>query len=393
MVEATLTAAIAACHRQRDAMLALLEELVVVNSYTGNWAGGAIVAELLAKEIRAIPGMHTRLEASERFAPHLVAWSDAGEHAAGSVALVGHYDTVFPPGTFEGFAIDGPLGRGPGVVDMKGGLVVMLFALRALGEVGVLARLPVRMVIVSDEEIGSPEGGEVLRRELSGASCALTFEAGRANDRIITQRKGTGSVQLVARGKAAHSGNHHADGANAIWALARAIDAAQALTDYRRGMTINTGTVSGGRGRNTVPDHAEALVDLRYVSRADGANLVDRLREIAAAVATAVPGTDVEVVGGLVRPPLERSDANGALYREYASCARLAGLGDGEAPLVGGGSDAATTAALGIPSIDGLGPRGTGFHTDDECVELASFVPKTEALVRFLLARDPRASS
>ncbi len=374
-------------------MLAVLERLVVTNSHTANRAGGTHVAERLAEEFGAIPGLAVRLLPSERFAPHVVVSSEAASASTGCIALVGHHDTVFPPGTFEGFRTDGGLVRGPGVLDMKGGLVVVLFALRALAAEGLLATLPVRVAIVSDEEVGSPEGSDVLVRELAGAACALTFESGRAKDAVITARKGTGSIRLLAHGKAAHSGNNHADGANAIWALARAIDAAQGLTDYARGITINTGTVTGGQGRNTVPDRAEALVDLRYVTRASGEEALARLRERCVEAAATVPGTHVEVVGGLARPPLERTDANVALYREYASCARESGLGDGEAPLVGGGSDAATTAAIGIASIDGLGPRGKGFHTHDEQFELASFVPKAEALVRFLAGRAGNSSA
>lgn len=368
-------------------MLALLERLVVQNSYTGNRAGGTRVAEQLAEEFASVPGLSVRLEGSDTFAPHVVVTSAAASDSKGCVALVGHHDTVFPPGTFEGFRLDGGLVRGPGVLDMKGGLVVVLYALRALAAEGLLASLPVRVAIVSDEEVGSPEGADLLIRELAGAACALTFESGRARDAIITARKGTGSIRLVATGKAAHSGNNHADGANAIWSLARAIDAAQALTNYDAGVTINTGTVSGGQGRNTVPDRAEALLDLRYVTRASGEEALGFLRERCVAAASTIAGTRLEVLGGLARPPLERSDENVALYREYAACARASGLGDAEAPLVGGGSDAATTAAIGIASIDGLGPRGKGFHTHDEQFELASFVPKAEALARFLAGR------
>src|SRR5690606_22478233 len=153
---------------------------------------------------------------------HLVARSDAARaSAAGAVALVGHHDTVFPPGTFEGFSIEGDIARGPGVLDMKGGLTVAIFALRLLAEAGALARLPLRFVSVSDEEIGSPSGTAFLEQHLAGAACALVFEAGRAGDRIITARKGTGGIVAVAHGRAAHAGNQHEVGKNAIWSLAR----------------------------------------------------------------------------------------------------------------------------------------------------------------------------
>jgi glutamate carboxypeptidase len=207
---------------------------------------------------------------------------------------------------------------------------------------------------------------------------------------VITARKGTGALQVVARGKAAHAGNAHALGANAIWALARFVDRAQGLTDYARGVTVSVGKIGGGQSKNTVPDHAECAVDFRFERLADAEATLQALRAAAAAAASSVPGTSLTVEGGRARAPLERTGANVALYREYAACARAAGLGDGESPLLGGGSDASTTAAMGIPSIDGLGPRGSGFHTRDELIELATLVPKAEALAAFLAGKAAR---
>lgn len=373
---------------REPAMMALLEELVLVNSFTGNPAGGAAVAKILARELQSIPGVEVRTIASETFAPHLVATTArARDSAEGCIAIVGHHDTVFPPGTFEGYRCEGGIARGPGVLDMKGGLVCAIEALRALATLGVLAESRVRFAIVSDEEVGSPEGRPILQREVAGASAALVLEAGRAKDAVITARKGTGSVTVTATGKAAHAGNAHESGANAIWALARFVDRAQQLTDYPRGVTVNVGKVSGGQGKNTVPDRAEALVDFRFIRVADGEATMAAFAEAAREAEAGVPGTRVAVEGGIARTPLERTDANVALSREYAACAVAAGLGDAEAPLLGGGSDASSTAAIGIPSIDGLGPRGSGFHTKEELIEVATLVPKAEAMARFLAAR------
>jgi len=371
-------------------MLELLARLVEVNSYTDNVDGGNRVGEMLARELASIEGLVVRTVPSARYAEHLVVTTRASERsAAGCVGLVGHLDTVFPPGTFEGFRQEGAIARGPGVLDMKGGLCVALEALRALAHVGVLARMPIRMLVVADEEVGSPEGRPLIQEELRGASSALVFEAGRQADAIITRRKGTGAVKVVAEGRAAHAGNAYQSGANAIWALSRFVDRAQALTAYDRGITVNVGKVSGGQGKNTVPDHAEALVDFRFVETVDGEAVFAALADVAAQAAASVPGTAISVEGGVARKPLERTDDSVALYREYAACAALSGLGTGEAPLLGGGSDASSTAAIGIPSIDGLGPRGTGFHTKEELIEVATLLPKTEALARFLLGRLP----
>lgn len=377
-----------ALRARETAMVALLRELVEQGSHTADRAGGEAVAEILLRELRSIPGLSVRSRESTRFARTVLARSAAAEDsAAAAVGLVGHLDTVFPPGSFEGFRVEGGIARGPGVLDMKGGLVVMLEALRALATVGELPRVPVRFVVVADEEVGSPESFPWLQEELAGASAALVFESGRAKDRIITARKGTGSATVTATGRAAHAGNAHHEGANAIWALARFIDRAQALTDYDRGVTVNVGTIRGGESKNTVPDHAEARLDYRFVHDLDRQATLAALGAAADVAALSVPGVSLRLSNLLSRPPLERTDANVALYREYAACARDAGLGDEEAPLVGGGSDASTTASAGIPSIDGLGPRGTGFHTKDELVELATFVPKAEAVARFLLGR------
>jgi glutamate carboxypeptidase len=266
-------------------------------------------------------------------------------------------------------------------------LSIVRAVLAALDDVGVLAELPVVVMSVGDEEVGSPSSAPHLRELARGAACALVFESGRAADAIITRRKGVGAMTVVVHGKAAHAGNNHKDGANALWALARFIDAAQRLTDYSRGITVNVGTASGGTSKNTVAERAECALDRRYETVADAETLVAALRAAADSAASAVPGTRVEVTGGANRLPLERTPASAALRDEYAACARASGLGDGEAPLLGGGSDANTVAPLGVPAIDGLGPRGAGFHTTTEYVEVATFLPKAEALLRFLWGR------
>jgi len=373
---------------RQDAFEEALRGLVEVNSFTENREGGLDVGRRLA-DLLAVPGVEASAIPSTRYADHRV-FRSRGDRRLPPVALLGHLDTVFPPGVFEGYRVDGSLRRGPGVLDMKGGLVVVAFALRGLAEAypgGLDALPPLHIVVVSDEEVGSPEGAGVIREAIAGSSAALVFESGRAGDAIITRRKGTGAVTAVAHGTAAHAGNHHPDGKNAIWALARWIDAAQRLTDYDRGVTVNVGKILGGQGKNTVPDRAEAQTDIRYITRADGEALTRRLREAGEQAAAAVPGTRVELSGGVGREPLERTPANVALMEAYAVAARAAGLGASEAPLIGGGSDASTSAAMGIASIDGLGPRGKGFHTVEEFIEVDTLVPKAEALARFLVAR------
>ena len=376
----SLGAALAAV--DADEAIALTRRWVEVNSYTANVEGVNRVGAML-REAFALPSLTAQtIAGDDGFGDHLV-WRTAAPRAP--VVLVGHHDTVFPPGHFEGWRESGD-GRatGPGALDMKGGLAVIRGALVALEHAGVLAKLPIVIVSVADEEVGSPASRPHLEALARGARCGLVFESGRAADAIITRRKGVGAMTVTAHGIAAHAGNNHKDGANAIWALAKFVDAAQRLTDYARGVTVNAGMFTGGTSKNTVPETASCMLDLRYETVADARTLVDGLRAAAAEAAAAVPGVTMDVVGGANRLPLERTPESAKLRDAYAACARAEGLGDGEAALLGGGSDANTIAPLGVPVIDGLGPRGAGFHTTTEYVELATFGPKIRALVRFL---------
>jgi glutamate carboxypeptidase len=366
---------------QRTPMEALLERLVLLNSFTQHRAGVEAVANVVAGQLRTL-GLEVKLEASQKHGPHVVF---SGKAPGAPIFLLGHTDTVFAPGTFEGFRRDGDRGYGPGAFDMKGGLVVMLFGLMAAKRAGLLERVPVKGILVSDEEVGSPESQPITRRHAAGAACALCFESGRPGDLLVTRRKGVGSLKAEARGVPAHAGNEHEKGRNAIWSVARLVDRVQALTDYDRGVTVNVGVIQGGTTKNTVPARASCEIDLRFETVADGQALAEAIRAIAGEVA--VPGTALEVTPGAWRDPLEQTQASSALAKEYGDCQRESGLGLGEAPLVGGGSDACTTGAAGIPSVDGLGPRGRGFHTPGEEVDLSSLVPKALALLRFLARR------
>jgi glutamate carboxypeptidase len=362
-----------------------LRALVEISSHTTDRAGATAVAARYEEQLRALcpsGALRVTRTPSTRFGDHVVAHTGT---SGPRVLLVGHHDTVFPAATFSGYREDGALLRGPGVLDMKGGLTVIAYALAALDHAGVLADIPLALVSVADEEVGSPEGRAVLLAECKGARAALVFESGRKGDQIITQRKGTGAVNIRAHGKAAHAGNLHHEGINAIWALARFVDHAQRLTDYDRGVTINVGRIEGGMGKNTVPDAASAELDLRYVTSADGEALVAAIDGACRAAEADVPGSRLERTGGMSRRPLERTPASAELAVLYGRAAREEGLGDAESPLLGGGSDANTVAELGVPAIDGLGPRGKGFHTLDEQVERATLIPKTRALVRAIL--------
>lgn len=368
---------------QLPAMEAALAALVDLNSFTAHREGGQRVVRLL-EDVFAMPGLGGERVGSERFADHLVFRSE-GKSGVAPIALVGHLDTVFPPGTFEGYRVDGALRRGPGVLDMKGGLVVIAWALKAIAStVGLGAIAPLRLAIVSDEEVGSPEGAPLLRQVIAGCQAALVFESGRANDAIVTQRKGTGSARAVATGKPAHAGNAYWEGANAIWALARFVDRVQSLSSRESGVTVNVGVVAGGTSKNTVPAEASAQLDLRFPTKVLADQLWAALH--AAAEALGVEGAQVKVEPGAGRIPMEKLPGTEALMLRYAACARAHGLAADEAAPQGGGSDGNTAAAMGIPTLDALGPRGRFFHTPDEYIEVDTLLSRAQALADFLLS-------
>ena len=364
---------------QQPRMREELRALVECSSFTEDHDGVRLALDALESTLPR-HWFRSRI-ASANCGGHLVVHSPRGPASQGGAILIGHIDTVFAKDVFAGYREEGERAMGPGVLDMKGGLIVTSYGLQAAEErAGEI--LPWTWVIVGDEEIGSPDSAELLRSHARGASCALVFESGRVHDAIITQRKGTGTVTVTAHGIAAHAGNAHDRGRNALWALARWIDAAQSLTDYARGITVNVGTLRGGTSKNTVPDRAVAEVDIRFCAMEDRAFLQAEFERLA--LERALDGTRIELAWGPGRLPLERTDASARLRHQYALCQRESGLGDGESPLVGGGSDASTTSAIGIASIDALGVRGEGFHTVREFAELRTLAPKSEALARFI---------
>jgi glutamate carboxypeptidase len=214
----------------------------------------------------------------------------------------------------------------------------------------------------------------------------LVFESGRAGDTIVTSRRGSGFALVTAHGRAAHAGNAFQDGINAIWALAKFVDLAQKLNGTIPGTSVSAGLFHGGTARNTVAEHAEAQLDLRFDDLQGQRALFSALQACADTAAAEVRGARLELRPEITRAPLEPSAASRQLLERYAACQRAAGLGASEAARQGGGSDANTVATFHVPVIDGLGPRGRGYHTHDEHVEIATFAPKTEALLRFLLA-------
>ncbi|WP_241911604.1 M20 family metallopeptidase [Telmatospirillum siberiense] len=293
------------------------------------------------------------------------------------VLLLGHRDTVFPKGTVSGrgYSRDGDIAYGPGVADMKGGLVVSAFVMRALKAAGGTG-FPVVALFTADEEIGSPSGRAVIEAQAKGARAAFNTEPGRVSGNVVTSRKGGLTLNLIAEGRAAHSGVNHADGASAIGALAAKIVKLHALTDYQSGITTNVGVIHGGHAHNIVADHAEAELDIRFIALAQLDDLLPRIEAILAA--PDVPDTRVSSVHGAQFMPLEERHS-AELFERYRQAAAVVGFAvDGE--FTGGCADSGFTASLGVPSLCGLGPVGGKAHTDREFCRLDTLLPRAQAL-------------
>jgi glutamate carboxypeptidase len=374
-----------------SAQLELLRRLVDTPSHT--WAPDDVelAAQILDEEAARL-GLSRRAVPDDegRFADHRVFSTPACGEQERALALVGHVDTVFPRSLgFLHFVRDEDTVRGPGTLDMKSGLTSILFALRAVKESApdAWSRLKARFVCVSDEEVGSPSSVDLYEELAPLTSAALVFEAGRVDDEIVTCRKGSAVFTVTTRGVAAHAGNKHREGTNAVHALALLVPRIEALTDYDAGLTANVGLFDGGTARNTVPEEAKCVVDVRFTHLAD----VERVQRFFAELEKdpqlpqRLTAATVSVDGRVARPPMEATDETQALRLRYERHAADVGLKVGEAPLQGGGSDANLLAARGVPCIDGLGPWGQHFHKVQEHSSLDSLKRRTKALARFLL--------
>lgn len=300
----------------------------------------------------------------------------------GPVLLLGHYDTVWPAGTIGRmpFRVEGGRAFGPGVYDMKASLVMALTALEAIGMLRLTLPRPVVVLITSDEEIGSPRSRALLEAEARLSAHTLVLEPPMGNGALKTARKGVGQFTLSVEGRAAHAGVEPEKGVNAIVELARQVLAVEALADPAMGTTLSTGLISGGSASNVVPAHASATIDGRVTTMAEAA----RVEAAIAALGPIHPGARLHVSGHFGRPPMERTPAVVGLYERVKAVGATIGLDLAEGS-TGGASDGNFTAALGVPTIDGLGSPGGGAHADSEHIEIDGFVERTVLLASLLL--------
>jgi glutamate carboxypeptidase len=308
--------------------------------------------------------------------------------------LIGHMDTVFDPGTAAArpFRIEEGVATGPGVTDMKGGLLTGLYALEALKALGDLPFERLVFIANPDEEIGSPASTPVIREHATRSDLALVLECARANGDIVSSRKGVADLRMRIRGRAAHAGVEPEKGRNAILEAAHKTVALHALNGRWPGVTVNVGVVRGGTRVNVVAEEATIDIDLRAVSRAAMEEAEVAVRAIAEQ--STVPEVTAEVEQLARHWPMEKLAASARLVEHAQSIARRLGFPANDAA-TGGGSDANTTAGMGIPSLDGLGPVGGNDHSPLEYLEVASIVPRTAMVAALLLAvsRDPTVAA
>lgn len=364
-------------------MVALLQELVEIESPSTDAAGVAAVAERLVPELEGI-GLRVTLQPVAGAGPVLRAVSRAGSPP---VMLLGHLDTVWPAGTLaeRPVRVEGDRLHGPGSFDMKAGLVVATWALRALAARGPLPAVSVFFTPL--EEVDCEPYRPVMEAAMKASSAVLGFEPAWPGGAVKTRRKGSGSVTLRARGRAAHAGADFDKGRNAIVEMARLCLSAHGLTDLGRGVTVNVGVIRGGIRSNVVPELAEAEVDFRVRTLEDGRRVEAALRGLR----SSDPGVTLQVEGGLHYPPLERSPGVVRVYEAARAVAAEMGTDLAEVS-TGGASEAAFAAALGVPTLDGLGADGDGAHAEHEHVLLPSLAERA-ALAAGLIARLSAAAA
>lgn len=298
------------------------------------------------------------------------------------VMLIGHMDTVFPVGTAElrPMTTDAEKAYGPGVSDMKSGLLNVVYAMRNLDQ-AVLDKLSICICMNPDEETGSLDSVDWIQATAKQAKNVLVAEAARADGGLVKARKGMARYKLTFSGVAAHAGNEPENGRSAITEMANWIIAINAMTNFESGTTLNVGIVSGGAGANIVPEHAEAIVDVRFWSNAEYDDVDTELNGLTQR--PFVDGVSIQLEREAYKPsmvPSEQTEALMALVEQAADELSI----DINWKEVGGGSDANNTAILGVPTLDGLGPIGAGFHSDQEYLLLESIEPRIKMLMRVL---------
>jgi len=367
---------------QEGAMFDLLRQVVDTDSGSGHVPGVLQVAALLRGRLEAA-GIAVQTTPQPGWGECLLARVPGSNPAAtGHLQLMGHMDTVFPLGTAaeRPWRVEGGKAFGPGVADMKSGLVMNVFVLEALARFGGNAS-PVHLFFSCDEEVGSPACRTLIREISQGARAVLNAEPGRISGNVVVERKGSYRIDFEVQGVAAHAGINPAQGASAIEALARKIVALHALSGCEPGITLNVGFIQGGMASNVVAPLASAHLDLRYTAENDLDAVLARIRAIIEE--ESLPRTSGRIVAQTGTLPMARTPAD--LLQAYQHSAAQVGFAV-EGEFTGGAADSGITSSMGIPSLCALGPVGGYAHSEREFCDLGTFVPRAQALALTLLA-------
>lgn len=362
---------------QQKEMEVFLETLVNTDSFSANVAGVCNVRDEVAQFLAQKNITFQKLEAEGK--PAILA--EVGDSGP-VIALTGHMDTVFPTGEPQRrpFSQKNGIAHGPGVADMKAGVVMNCYILAAAKEMidsGNELPFTLRLLLTGDEEIGSLSGRVLIRQYLADVAAVFNAEPGRVTGNVVTSRKGGASYHIEVTGKTAHAGVNHKDGISAIEALARIITKIHQLTDYEKGITTNVGVIQGGTTSNTIAGNASAELDVRFMTPADGKMLEEKLRE---AVANhGVSGAKAELIHEAGFLPLEEKMSAKVMAIYHQAALSLGGNIEGE--FTGGCSDAGWTSAMGIPTLCATGPVGGKPHTDREYMELATLSKRAKIVL------------
>lgn len=367
---------------QQPAMTALLAQIVDIDSGSGHEDGTRAVAALLRERLESA-GIAVQTLPEPGWGDCLLARVPGSDAAArGHLQLMGHMDTVFPLGTAaqRPWRVEDGKAYGPGVADMKSGLVMNVFVAEALARFGGNAS-PVHLLFTCDEEVGSPACRHVIRQHVQGARAVLNAEPGRISGNVVNERKGSYRIDFEVHGVAAHAGINPAQGASAIDALARKILALHALTGCEPGITVNVGFVQGGMASNVVAPLASAHADLRYTAENDLQAVLARIQAIIEE--ESLPRTRGRIIESRGALPMARTPDD--ILECYQRSAALVGFAV-EAESTGGAADSGITSDMGIPSLCALGPVGGYPHSEREFCDLSTFVPRAQALALTLMA-------
>lgn len=370
---------------REQAYMEMLRKLVDVNSGIDNPDGRLQCLTMLENAYKRLGFQCERVEKAGGMV-HLVARRPAlgkNAHNAPKVLILGHFDTVYDANTtFLSFTREGQYLHGPGVGDMKGGLVVALAALEAINSIQQLGDFDWLCVHNADEEVQSPTSRQLIEDLAKDRDFCLDFEIGRKTGAVVRSRAGVGRFFITVHGKAAHAGMDHAAGVNAIVGMAKIVEQLGNLAHPGKGTTLNVGTIHGGTKRNIVPDVCKIEVDVRVMTLDEAVRIEDQVAKICSE--PPIPRSRVEVMGGIGRPPWQRGPQHEALIFHFQHIARAFGVTLG-AEDTGGGSDANFTAAMGIPTIDGLGPVGESPHTFDERILAHSLIERAKLVALAVL--------